>query len=249
MSKVYGGHAIKIEAGQILNSDNFPVPNELVCIQVPKIFDQVALRECIKRNVVLSPDLVICRPEFNFEGINNFDIIEVKVVSKKDSLTKQGYKKLNLLVKISYDIMFTDGIHQLTQHDEALFNLTINEIYCPNCLAQSGFSKHPKDNLSNLLNNCAKNDFDIKVEALFETFGDIICPRTGALIFDIGAFFIIKCECTVQLLLPAYGYCPVPMEQSNPIEQNCVNFNDRTKTTFPTQFYPNQKRNILDSAV
>jgi len=39
-----------------------------------------------------------------FEGATDFDIVEVKVISKTDSLTKPGYKKLKLFVKIRYKI-------------------------------------------------------------------------------------------------------------------------------------------------
>ena len=52
----------RIEAGQILNPSCFPPPNELVCIQVPKVFDQVALRDCITRTVVLKKGGDICHP-------------------------------------------------------------------------------------------------------------------------------------------------------------------------------------------
>jgi len=47
----------------------------------------------------------------------------------------------------------------------------------------------------------------IKVEALAEAFNDVINPNTGVLSLDIGVFFIVKCECVVQLLIPSYGYC------------------------------------------
>jgi len=86
----------------------------------------------------------------------------------------------------------------------------------------------------------------IKVEALAEAFNDAINPNTGMLTLDIGVFFIVKCECVVQLLVPSYGYCPVPPEQSNPAVQNCKTFNDRCKTPFPTKFFPDQKWNPLD---
>jgi len=69
----------------------------------------------------------------------------------------------------------------------------------------------------------------IKVEALAEAFNDVINPNTGVLSLDIGVFFIVKCECVVQLLIPSYGYCPVPPEQVNPAVQNCKTFNDRTR--------------------
>jgi len=239
-------HGPKIEAGQILNPDCFPPPNELVCIQVPKVFDQVALRDCLTRTVCLKNSSEHCHPVYAFEGATDFDIVEVKVISKTDSLSKPGYKKLKLFVRIRYKIHYSDGTEQLSQVDEATFNLTINEIYCPNCVTQVGVIKS---------NDCCgegsskTRDVDgtlIKVEALAEAFNDAINPNTGMLTLDIGVFFIVKCECVVQLLVPSYGYCPVPPEQSNPAVQNCKTFNDRCKTPFPTKFFPDQKWNPLD---
>lgn len=236
---------VKIEAGQILNPDCFPTPNELVCIQVPKVFDQVALRDCVTRHIVLCPELGETHPRFAFEGAGDFDIVEVKVISKTDSLNRPGFKKLKLFVKVKFKIFYSDGCHQLTQHDEATFNLTINEIYCPSCLTQIGVVRFPKDHHDHMGTIDADGTF-IKVEAILEAFNDVICPQTGALTLDIGAFFIVKCECVVQLLIPAFGYCPVPPEQINPAAQTCKTFNDRVRTPFPTQFFPDQKWNPLD---
>ena len=238
-------HGSKIEAGQILNPDCFPPPNELVCIQVPKVFDQVALRDCVTRTVCLKKCSEHCHPVYAFEGATDFDIVEVKVISKTDSLSKPGYKKLKLFVRIRYKIHYSDGTEQLTQADEATFNLTINEIYCPNCVAQVGVIKS-NDNFCD--GSSMTKDIDgtlIKVEALAEAFNDAINPNTGMLTLDIGVFFIVKCECVVQLLIPSYGYCPVPPEQSNPAVQNCKTFNDKTRHRFPKVF-PDQKWNPLD---
>lgn len=243
MAQYDHGHSIKIEAGQILNPDSFPPPNELVCIQVPKVFDQVALRDCVTRTVTLIPGSGVINPMFAFEGADDFDIIEIKVISKMDSLTKPGFKRLKLFVRIRYTIHYTDGVNQLTQVDEAGFNLTVNEIYCPNCLAQIGTIRYPADNVQGTID---ADGLFIKVEALAETFNDAVNPIAGVLTLDVGVFFIIKCECVVQLLIPAYGYCPVPAEQSNPATQTCTTFNDRTQTPFPTQFFPDQKPNPLD---
>jgi len=86
-----------------------------------------------------------CHSVFAFEGATDFDIVEVKVISKTDSLTKPGYKKLKLFVKIRYKIHYSDGSEQLSQTDEATFNLTVNEIYCPSCIAQVGVIKSNDD--------------------------------------------------------------------------------------------------------
>jgi hypothetical protein len=233
----------KIEAGQILKPDCFPPANELVCIQVPKVFDQVATRDCVTRIITLIPGSGVISPIFSFEGAENFDIIEVRVISKTDSLTKPGFKKLKLFVRIRYTINYTDGVNQLTQTDEASFNLTINEIYCPNCIAQIGVVRYPAEDVPGTIDS---DGLFIKVEALAEVFNDTVNSKTGVLSLDLGAFFIVKCECTVQLLIPAYGYCPVPPEQTNPSTINCSTFLDKTKTPFPNQFFPDQKHNPLD---
>lgn len=235
---------VKIEAGQILNPDCFPAPNELVCIQVLKVFDQVSLRDCLTRTVTLIPGSGVINPIFAFEGADDFDIVEVKVISKTDSLTRPGFKKLKLFVKIRYTIHYTDGVNQLTMTDDAGFNLTINEIYCPNCAAQIGVIHYPEDEAPGTI------DLDglfIKVEALAEAFNDTVNSTTGVLMLDIGVFFIVKCECVVQLLIPAYGYCPVPPEQINPAVISCTTFLNRTLTPFPQQFFPDQKENPLDT--
>lgn len=235
---------VRIEAGQITNPDSFPPPNELVCIQVPKVFDQVALRDCVTRTVTLIPGSGLMNPAYAFEGADDFDIVEVKVISKADSLTRPGFKKLKLFVRIRYTIHYTDGVNQRTQTDDAAFNLTINEIYCPNCLAQIGVIRYPAEDISGTID---ADGLLIKVEALAESFNDAVNAITGVLTLDVGVFFIVKCECIVQLLIPAYGYCPVPPEQLNPSSQNCTTFNDRTVTPFPNQFFPDQKPNPLDT--
>ncbi|HHV29699.1 hypothetical protein [Acetivibrio mesophilus] len=239
-------HGPKIEAGQILNPDCFPPPNELVCIQVPKVFDQVALRDCVTRTICLKKGGDHCHSVYAFEGATDFDIVEVKVISKTDSLTRPGYKKLKLFVKIRYKIHYSDGSEQLCQTDEASFNITINEIYCPSCVAQVGVIKSTENFWEGSMKTKDPDGTMIKVEALAEAFNDMINPNTGVLTLDIGVFFIVKCECVVQLLIPAYGYCPVPPEQANPAVQNCKTFNDKTKTPFPTKFFPDQKWNPLD---
>lgn len=240
------GHNVKIEAGQILNPDCFPAPNELVCIQVPKVFDQVALRDCVTRTVMLKHHGDPCHPMFAFEGVSDFDIVEVKVISKTDSLSKPGFKKLRLFIRLKYLIHFSDGERQLTQADEASFNITVNEIYCPSCVAQIGVINAPEGFWDNHRKTYDPDGTMIKVEALAEAFNDVINPVTGMLSLDIGAFFVVKCECVVQLLIPAYGYCPVPPEQINPASINCKTFNDKVVTPFPTKFFPDQKWNPLD---
>ncbi len=255
MSKFEGNHGVKIEAGQILDPDCFPQPNELVCIQVPKVFDQVSLRECVTRCVHIknghcddrhNDDCGCPNSNLTFEGATDFDIVEVKVISKTDSISRPGFKRIKLSVRMKYTIHLAEGSRQFEKEDEVSFNLTVNEIYCPNCLTQVGIARST-DNFWER-GNSKHVDIDgtfIKVEALAESFNDAF-THNDVLTLDIGAFFIVKCESVVQLLIPAYGYCPVPPEQKDPTIQNCAVFNDRIKTPFPTKFFPDQKWNPLD---
>lgn len=257
MSKCDEGHAAKIEAGQILDPDRFPPPNELVCIQVPKVFDQVAIRGCETLTGIPLPGLANhINTNFSFEGAENFEISGITVISKSDSMSRPGFKKLKLAVRICFDIKYSFVTDQGTVHEKlnqgtvstcATFNLVVNQIYCPDCITQIGLVRFPEDPDTVI----DKDGTFIKAEALVEAFHDDILSKdtsaTGTTLdLDVGAFFVIKCECEVQLLMPAYGYCPVPPEQQNPSIQTCSTFNDRCRTPFPTQFFPDQKWNPLD---
>ncbi|RCX20192.1 hypothetical protein DFR58_102265 [Anaerobacterium chartisolvens] len=242
MSKCYK-YAVKIEAGQVMRPDEFPPPSELVCIHVAKVLDQAALRDCVTRIITLIPGTGVMYPVFAFEGVTDFDIAEVRLVSRTDSLLKPRTKNLKLFVKLRYKILYSDGFNKLSVIDEAGFNITVNEIYCPSCLTQISSIKYPDEQVSSFSN---EDGLLIKVEAIADAFNDAICVINGALALDVGVFFVIKCECIVQLLVPSYGYCPVPPEQSNITSQNCSTFNNKIKTPFPRQFFPVQKFNPLD---
>lgn len=242
--------AVKIESGQILNPNSFPFPNELVCVQVKKVFDQISVRDCVTSDIVLEPGPYLCRSNFVFEKAIDFNITEVKVLSKTDSNTKPGFKTLKLSVKIRYNIFYYDGVNYLKQPDEVTFYLTINDIYCPSCSEQIGVIHYPNSNTCPSNTPLGSDGLLINVDALVEVLNDIESPCTGALILQIGAFFLISCVCNVELLIPSYGYCPFPPEQCNlniQSIQNCSTFNDKTSTHFPLCFFPEQKLNPLDT--
>lgn len=219
-------------------SGSFPLPKELVCVEVSKVYDQVAVRNCVSRSITLLPGSGAVNPFFSFEGAADFNIVEVKITSKIDSFSKTGCKRINLLVKLSYNIYYSDGVRQLTQRDEASYQLVIREIFWPNAYTQEGIirSSETKDHTTGL------NEAMLEVDALAQAFNDAINPSTGFLRLEIGAFFLVKCKCAVQLLMPSYGYCPVPPEQDTPSNLTCSLFNDQRKTPFPAVFNPLHKR-------
>ncbi len=241
---------MKYEPGQIQNAENFPTPNELVCIQVPKVFDQTAMRDCQTVSTLIYT--ATGTPTVTYDSVQNFNISNIKVLSKTDSMTRPGYKKLKLQATLTFDIYYSvNGVSAAVPvSTSVVFNLTVNEIYCPSCTAQIGFVRYPNSPLTVDVDGTM-----IKVEAIAEAFNDHITiagdgtTYTYTLAIDIGAFFIIKCECEVQLLIPAYGYCPVPPEQTNTADLTCCTFRDRRCAPFPNTFYPDQKQNILDATV
>ncbi len=232
---------LKIEAGQIINPGTFPHPFELVCIQVAKVFDQVAIRDCQSGiQIPLTPSPGNPYPVYSFEGASDFDIVDIKVLSKTDCGTRPGYKKLKLAVRVRFTVSYFDGVEHLTTVQDVVFNLTVNEIYCPCGIAQIAITGR---------GDAPDYTFDedgtlIKVEGIIEVFNDAIQGST--LFIDVGGFFIVKCEQIVQLLIPSYGYCPIPPEQNNPANYNCTTFLNRDKTPFPTKFFPDQKWNPLN---
>lgn len=90
-------------------------------------------------------------------------------------------------------------------------------------------------------------DFNLKIETRSEilnnpTFVDEV------LNFTVGVFIVIKVTGVVQLLIPAFGYCPAPPECEEfmlPEEENvCERFIDFTQTPFPEDFFPYQYEDI-----
>lgn len=89
--------------------------------------------------------------------------------------------------------------------------------------------------------------FDIVVETRSEILNN---PSfiNGVLNFTVGVFIVIKVVGEVQLLIPAFGYCPPPPECEEfmiaPEENVCERFIDFTQTPFPEDFFPFQFEDI-----
>jgi hypothetical protein len=186
---------------------------ELVHIETPVILDQLVMRKSVTRNIALSPGLNTYRPLFELEGIKDFKILSVHIISKTNLDNENSLKSIELLVTLSYNLIYSDGIHTLVQRDRADFVLKINKIKYPDCKIKC-FSNDCA--FSSTGPNC-KGNVSIKIDAIAEPFGEIICPCTGALIVDIGVFFIIKCECVTQIRLRSLGFC------FNSDKEDCVN--------------------------
>lgn len=220
-----------------------PDPYELVCIEVPKIFDQCLIKRCLV--YCKGPDTITTDAELRSEPLANprryircrdFDVLLLsmdKIALKR----KPNFKKIILHYRISFyaDYIDNDGVNQ-SEFYEIDRTDVIGKFYCPDSVAQfSGnfvTNKNSKDSGGNI----------IKIEMVAEALdGDLIEESEDCYFLDItlGYFLIVKSELVVQLLVPSYGYCPVPEEccrGEEPDENPCDRFNN---APIP-KFYPDQ---------
>lgn len=217
-----------------------PDPAELVCVEIPKVFDQCLIKRCLvydegvdtlktdnelRSNALENPKRYICSRDFK---------IELKSVDKIPLKNKPGYKKLIISYMISFyaDYIDCDGktkceLYEINRTD------VIGKFYCPDSLAQ--FSSTGVD--------CEgqKDESIIKLEMVATALnGELLEDEKGNQVLDItlGYYIVVKAQLVVQLLIPAYDYCPVPKEpcEEEPEEDACERFN---RAPVP-KFYPDQ---------
>lgn len=181
-------------------------PQEPSCIQVPVILSQIQIRKCVTRNIALMPAPDNDHPLFTLKGTENFKIIDLRVLTQTSLRTHSDEKRVDLLVVIRYNLIYSDGFNDLVQPDEACFELPIDNINCPDCDVKL-FEKDYTGDYSPA-NRTEKTYFT--ADALAETFGEVCCSCTGALIIDLGVFFIIKSKCNMQLSVPSFSV-PIPL--------------------------------------
>lgn len=219
-----------------------PDPYELVCIEVPKIFDQCLIKRCLV--YCKGPDTLTTDSELRSEPLLNprrylrcrdFDVTLLSM-DKISLKRKPNFKKIILHYRISFyaDYIDDDGINK-SEFYEIDRTDTIGKFYCPDSVAQfSGNfvkNKNAKDSGGNI----------IKIEMVAEALdGDLVEDGDCAYLdITLGYFLIVKSELIVQLLVPSYGYCPVPEEccrGEEPDENPCDRFNN---APIP-KFYPDQ---------
>jgi hypothetical protein len=219
-----------------------PDPYELVCIEVPKIFDQCLIKRCLV--YCKGPDTLTTDSELRSEPLVNprrylrcrdFDVTLLSM-DKIQLKRKPSFKKVILHYRISFyaDYIDDEGVNK-SEFYEIDRTDVIGKFYCPDSVAQfSGNfvkNKNSKDSGGNI----------IKIEMVAEALdGDLIEDDDCAYLdITLGYFLIVKSELIVQLLVPSYGYCPVPDEccrGEEPDENPCDRFNN---APIP-KFYPDQ---------
>ncbi|OOM71298.1 hypothetical protein CLPUN_49820 [Clostridium puniceum] len=235
--------------GLVNKQGRLPDPSELVCIEVPKIFDQCLIKRCLvydegpdtnttdselRSNPLTDPKRYISSRDFNLKLLS---------ADKIPLIGKQGFKKVIISYRISFyaDYIDANGVKQ-----SELFEINrtdvIGKFYCPDSIAQISASFVPVHQSKDLDSNI------IKLEMVAEALdGELLQDECGNDVLDItlGYYIVVKCELIVQLLIPAYDYCPVPEEpcEEEPEEDPCERFE---KAPIP-KFYPDQNLDPLFS--
>lgn len=240
-----------------------PDPEEICCIQVPKVFDQCLKKECLKPSDDCEQ---LCK---QIEGITdpsevrcvgcckNLKVVVNSVTKCPSSGCKPGYKKVTINYTITFDVDVEIEVNHVketkTLHYSVNRTITVPKLYCPDAIAKTIIGKEctSAEEMDQqfikleVVGDCLSTDIS-KIDCCGCSCG-CSCKDDGKdsdkkvfLCVTLGLFIIIKCEIVVQLLIPAYGYCPVP-EECQCSDDPCKEF---MKREIP-EFYPPQKMNDL----
>lgn len=231
-----------LRPGLVNKQGQLPDPSELICIEAPKVFDQCLIKRCLvyadgpdttttdaelRSNPLVNPKRYIGSRDFSVR-LNSVDKIPLK--------DRPGFKKLIINYTISFyaDYIDCEGVNR-TEWYEINRTDALGKFYCPDSIAQvsanSDSCKHHDNQDSSI----------IKLEMVAEALDGVFTEdNNGNTVLDItlGYFLVVKCELVVQLLIPAYDYCPVPRElcDEEPDEDPCERFR---RAPVP-KFYPDQ---------
>lgn len=227
--------------GIVNKQGHLPDPSELVCVELPKVFDQCLIKRCLV--YACGPDTLDTDADLRsdtlrdpkiFTGCRDFKLKLISV--EKIPLKKNhNYKKVIICFVISFYADYIDCNGE-TKCEFYEINRTevISKLYCPDSLAQISVSSV----------SGASNDIDtgiVKLEMVAECLDGFFCKDDcGESFLDItlGFHLIVKCELIVQLLIPAFGYCPIPCQCEEDDEEDLCEKFDRSPVP---KFFPDQK--------
>ena len=226
--------------GLVNKQGRLPDPSELVCVEVPKVFDQCLIKRCLVYSegldTLTSDEELRSNPLENPKRYLSSRDFTVKLLSVEKIPLKGdiNFKKivLNYLISFYSDYIDDNGVTQ-SEFYEIYRTDIIGKFYCPDSIAQISVNNNEDC-------NCEKSNI-IKLEMVAEALdGEIVEDESGNEVLDItlGYFIVVKCQLLVQLLIPAYDYCPVPREACEEEEEEdpCERFE---RAPVP-KFYPDQ---------
>lgn len=227
--------------GLVNKQGRLPDPSELVCVEVPKVFDQCLIKRCLvycegadtettdcelRSNPLEQPKRYIDSRDFN---------ISLKCIDKIPIKDKLGYNKLIISYIISF---YADYIDCNGEKKSELYEINrtdvIGKFYSPESISQVSSTNLEYDHKNS-------DDSIIKLEMVASALnGELVEDEHCNWVLDItlGYYIVVKAELIAQLLIPAYDYCPVPKEpcKEEPEEDPCERFYN---SPVP-KFYPDQ---------
>ncbi|RMD03268.1 hypothetical protein D9O40_03780 [Clostridium autoethanogenum] len=228
-----------LRPGLVNKQGQLPDPSELVCIEVPKIFDQCLIKKCLiysegpdtdktdcelRSNIITDPKRYIESRDFNIKLIS-IDKIPLK--------KKEDFKKIIISYIISFyaDYIDNNGINKSEFYEINRTDI-IQSLYCPDPISEVSSNIPSENSDSNI----------IKLEMVADALdGQLNKDTNGNYVLDItlGYYIAVKSQFIVQLLIPSYKYNTIPKGvcEENIEENPCEIFE---KSPIP-QFYPNQK--------
>jgi YVTN family beta-propeller protein len=195
---------------------------ESVCIIVEKVYASCLQRECFPAFTISLPSSGV--PPFTFISMTfATGVIVPGSVVITPIPSRPNFSRVQFTIQIPYTLTLRDSTG-------AVFTLT------------GHLPDINKDIVMYFPPTRPEFDFNLRVETRTEVLTSPLFTM-ATIQLAIGSFVITKVTGLVQLLVPAFGFCPEPpaCEEFPDIPQNpCVNFFDTTLTPFPSDFFPPQ---------
>jgi len=199
---------------------------ESVCIIVDKVYTSCQQRECFPEIAV---PITGGNGPFVFQEIK---FLNGTIVPETLQITPIPGRPNFFRVRMTIQIQFTVTILDTSSGETITCTCTLPDII--------------KDIV--LFIPPARDEVDLSI--VTETRSELLCTPTvsdGCLLLQVGVFVVIKVVGKVQLLVPAFGFCPEPTPCEAFAERKldvCATFFNPVKTPFPTNFFPPQLEDL-----
>lgn len=195
---------------------------ESVCIIVEKVYASCLQRECFPAFIVTLPTGGV--PPFTFVSMTfATGVIVPGSVVITPIPSRPNFSRVQFTIQIPYTLTLRDSTGTLFTVTGTLPDIN-------------------KDIVMYFPPTRPEFDFNLRVETRTEVLTSPVFTST-TIQLAIGSFVITKVTGFVQLLIPAFGFCPEPPlceEFPNIPENPCINFFNPDLTPFPSDFFPPQ---------
>lgn len=197
---------------------------ESVCIITKKVFAHCQNRECFP---MVTKEVPTGEGNLTFAGITFSNTIITSEL-RTPLPDRPNFSRVQLTLRIPYTIRY-----QTTKGA---------------IITDTGFLPDiSKDIVLFIPDSRDEFNFDILIESRSELLNTPTI-MANCINFAVGVFLVIKVVGEVQLLVPAFGYCPEPPEcedyEEPEQEDLCKVFLDFTQTPFPDNFFPPQYEDV-----